>query len=66
MDKENLMKIVKSVDKKSNKDLNEGLEFLKKEFEQTKGLVINLTLHMESVEKDYNIILDELNKRKGG
>lgn len=64
MEKEKIIEIVNNVDKKSNKDLNNALGFLKEEFDKTKEIIISLTRHMDAVEDGYNKILNEINKRK--
>lgn len=63
MEKEKLIEIVKDVENKSNKDLISSLEFLNGEYEKTKSIIIDLTLHMEKVESLYNKVNKELEKR---
>lgn len=63
MDKEKIIDVIKNVEDRSNKDLNETLETLYIEFEKTKTLIVDLTRHLESVENSYNIINEELKKR---
>ena len=64
MTKDKINEIVSDVQNKSNKDLDECLGLLKEEFEKTKVLIIDLTRHMDNVEKLYNIVNNEIGKRK--
>jgi len=63
MDKDKIIDIIKNVKDKSNKDLIESRDILADEFEKTKKLIIDLTLHIELVEEYYNVINDEMSKR---
>ena len=54
----------KEYKEKPNKELIDVLNTLKEEFDKTKSLLIELTLHLEDVEKKFNILNEELNKRK--
>jgi len=62
---QDVAEIVKNFTDKSNRDLRIAMEFLKKEFEFTKDNILKLTDHFEKVKNDYNIILEEFNKRNG-
>ena len=48
----------------TNKDLFEVKNILIEEFEKTKELIINLVRHLDSVENNYNVINNEIEKRK--
>ena len=39
------------------------MDFLKEDFEKTKELLIKLTHHLDTTEKEYNKIYDEYKKR---
>ena len=65
MEKENLITIVDDVKNKSNKDLNLVSDELIAEFNKTKELIISLTRHLDTIEKMYNKVTDEIEKRKG-
>jgi len=54
----------KEYKEKPNKELIDVLHTLKEEFDKTKSLLIKLTLHLEDVEKKFNTLNEELNKRK--
>ena len=49
---------------KSNKDILEMMTNLRDEFNKTKSIVIDLTLHIEDVEKKFNLLNNEIKKRK--
>tara|TARA_R110001592_G_scaffold51373_2_gene158070 strand:+ start:219 stop:407 length:189 start_codon:yes stop_codon:yes gene_type:complete len=49
---------------KPNKEILEVMEVLHKEFGKTKKVLIDLTLHIESVEKKFNLLNNEMKKRK--
>jgi len=63
MEKNRIIEIATDVKNKSNKDLVSASEELYNEFEKTKKLIIDLTRHLESVEKLYNDINLEIQKR---
>jgi len=63
MEKNKIIEIVTDVKNKSNKDLTKASEELISEFEKTKKLIIDLTRHLESVEKLYNDVNSEIQKR---
>ena len=53
MDKDKIIKIVESVKDSPNKDLIESRDELYSEYNKTKQLIIDLTRHLEIVEKYY-------------
>jgi hypothetical protein len=63
MEKEKVLNIIDDVENKSNKDLQDALSFLDKEFNETKSLAIELTRHMDSVQVMYDKINEEIKKR---
>ena len=63
MEKNRIIEIATDVKNKSNKDLILASEELYNEFEKTKTLIIDLTRHLESIEKLYNDINSEIQKR---
>jgi len=62
----NLVEIVKDYKNKSNKDLVLVMEKINSEFEETKKIVINLSKHLDRLEKTYNDILIEYKHRTNG
>ena len=63
MEKNKIIEIATDVKNKSNKDLTNASEELINEFEKTKKLIIDLTRHLESIEKLYNDVNSEIQKR---
>jgi predicted DNA-binding ArsR family transcriptional regulator len=63
---EQLQSIIKDVDASSNKDLSEAMDFLTKDFNETKSMIIDLTNHLDNIEGLYNKILAEYENRVNG
>ena len=63
MEKNKIIEIATDVKNKSNKDLTKASEELINSIEKTKKLIIDLTRHLESVEKLYNDVNSEIQKR---
>ena len=63
MEKNKIIEIATDVKNKSNKDLTIVSEELINEFENTKKLIIDLTRHLDSIEKLYNDVNSEIQKR---
>jgi|TARA_R110000803_G_scaffold207146_1_gene274886 hypothetical protein len=55
----------KEYKEKSNDEILEVMQTLKDEFERSKNVMIELTYHIDDVEKKFNILNDEIKKRKG-
>jgi len=66
MDTETTKEILKNYKKKSNKDLSDVMDLLKNDFDKTKDLIVKLTYHLDSTEKEYNKIYEEYKKRLNG
>ena len=49
---------------KPNKELLDVMKVLKEEFDKTKSILINLSLHIEDIEKKFNTLNKELDNRK--
>ena len=49
---------------KPNKELLNVMKVLKEEFDKTKSILINLSLHIEDIEKKFNTLNKELDNRK--
>ena len=60
---EKLKKIILDYKSLPNKDLEYGLDKISEDFENTKELVIRLSLHLDSLEENYNKILKEYKSR---
>jgi len=50
---------------KSNDEILDVMQALKDEFEKSKGVVVQLTYHIEDTERKFNILNEEIKKRKG-
>lgn len=65
MEKDKFIDIINNINDTSNKVLLESRDDLILEFEKTKELIINLTRHMDSIQKYYELINEEIGKRLG-
>lgn len=61
---EKVLEILKDYKNRPNKDLILVMDFLSKEFDETKELVIKLTKKLDKVESTYNKILKEYDDRQ--
>ena len=61
---EKIKEILVDYKSKSNKDLVLALDFLSKEFENKKNLIIDLTKKIDKIESTYNKILKEYESRQ--
>ena len=61
---EKIKEILVDYKSKSNKYLVLALDFLSKEFENTKNLIIDLTKKIDKIESTYNKILKEYESRQ--
>tara|TARA_R110000824_G_scaffold56198_1_gene154035 strand:- start:2780 stop:2962 length:183 start_codon:yes stop_codon:yes gene_type:complete len=50
---------------KSNDEILDIMKTLKDEFDKTKTVVVQLTYHIEDIERKFNILNNEIKKRKG-
>jgi archaellum component FlaC len=60
---ERLQRIILDYKDLPNKDLEFALENLSSDFNHTKELLVKLTHHLDSLENNYNNILEEYKKR---
>jgi|TARA_R110000744_G_scaffold40802_2_gene92526 vacuolar-type H+-ATPase subunit D/Vma8 len=58
------MEFFKEYKNKPNKEILEVMLLLKEDFDKSKEVIINLTLHIEEVEKKFNLLDGEIKKRK--
>jgi hypothetical protein len=63
MEIEEIKDIISNYKNKPNKSLSVVMDFLKEDFEKTKELLIKLTHHLDTTEKEYNKIYDEYKRR---
>ena len=59
-----MQEFFKDYKNKPNKEILDVMQVLKKEFDKTKQILIDLTLHIEDVEKKFNMLNKEIKKRK--
>jgi len=59
-----MQEFFKDYKNKPNKEILDVMQVLKKEFDKTKQILIDLTLHIEDVEKKFNMLNSEIKKRK--
>ncbi len=58
-----LKSVLSEYKSKSNNDLRFAMDEISKDFEDTKGLVIKLTHHLDALEHNYNKLLEEYKSR---
>ncbi len=58
------MEFFKEYKNKPSKEIIEVMKLIKEDFNKSKEVIINLTLHIEEVEKKFNLLDNELKKRK--
>ena len=63
MIEDKLIEVVSDVKNKSNKDLFLVLNELSVEFNKTKDLIIDLTRHLDNVERMYDVVNNEIENR---
>jgi site-specific DNA-adenine methylase len=60
---EKLNQIITDIKSSSNKELISAMDFLAEDFEETKKMIISLSLHLDNTENLYNKVLNEYNLR---
>ena len=55
----------KEYKEKSNNEILEVMQTLKDEFERSKNVMVELTYHIDDIEKKFNFLNEEIKKRKG-
>ena len=63
MEIDKLKEIIQDFKNKSNKDLTVAMDYLNEEFNKTKQNIIESTYYLDNLEKTYNQILKEYQKR---
>lgn len=58
------MEFFKEYKTKSNDDILKTMKILKDEFDKTKKIIVDLSYHLEDVERKFNLLNDEVSKRK--
>ena len=57
------MEFFKEYKDKPTKELIDVMKVLKEEFDKTKTLIVDLTNHLESTERKFNLLDKEIDKR---
>ena len=65
MDTEKLKEIIQDFKNKPNKDLILVMDYINEEFNKTKQNIIDSTHYLDNLEKTYNQLLREYQKRNG-
>ena len=55
----------KEYKEKSNNEILEVMQTRKDEFERSKNVMVELTYHIDDIEKKFNVLNEEIKKRKG-
>ena len=63
MEKDKFLDVIENIKDKSNKDLFLVINEVYEEFNKTKSLIVDLTRHMDNLEKVYNEVNKEIGKR---
>ena len=63
---EQVNEIIQNIDSKSNSDLTKVMDFLRDDFDETKDMIIDLTKHLDNIEKMYDLIHNEFKRRTNG
>ena len=58
------MEFFKEYKTKSNDEILKTMRVLKDEFDKTKKIIVELSYHLEDVERKFNLLNDEVSKRK--
>lgn len=64
MDKK-VVDIINDYKSSPNRDLEYGLKQLSETYDETKELLVKLTYHLDSLEENYNKLLQEYQSRNG-
>jgi len=62
---EEILQIISERKERSNNDLELAMKFVKEDFEQTKEVLMKMSLHLDKLENTYNTLLKEHKSRKG-
>lgn len=66
IDIEKVGQIISEIDTRPNSDLTKVMDFLQKDFDETKDLIIELTKHLDNIERMYDLVHNEFKKRTNG
>jgi type III secretory pathway component EscV len=65
METEKIKEIIQDYKNKPNKDLTLVMDYINEEFNKTKKSIIDSTYYLDTLEKTYNQLLKEYQKRNG-
>ena len=65
METEKLKEVIQDYKNRPNKDLTLVMDYINEEFNKTKQNIIDLTYYLDNLEKTYNKLLKEYQKRNG-
>jgi hypothetical protein len=65
METEKIKEIIQDYKNKPNKDLTLVMDYINEEFNKTKKNIIDSTYYLDTLEKTYNQLLKEYQKRNG-
>ncbi len=57
------MEFFKEYKEKPSKEILDVMKVLKSEFDKTKNIIVDLTNHLESLERKFNLLDKEIDKR---
>jgi hypothetical protein len=63
---EQVNEIIQNIDSKSNSDLTKVMDFLRDDFDETKDMIIDLTKHLDNIERMYDLTHKEFKRRTNG
>jgi len=63
IDPKKIIEIVHDYENSSNKDLNLALQFIQKDFEYTKNMLLKMSEHLDKLESTYNLLHKEYMSR---
>lgn len=63
---EQVTEIIKDIDSRPNADLTKVMDFLRSDFDETKDMIIDLTKHLDNIERMYDLVHNEFKKRTNG
>jgi hypothetical protein len=58
------MEFFKEYKTKSNDEILKTMKILRDEFDRTKKVIVELSYHLEDTERKFNLLNDEVSKRK--
>ena len=63
---EEFNEIIADIKNRSNGDLTKVMDFLRDDFDETKDMIIDLTKHLDNIERMYDLIHNEFKRRTNG